>query len=205
LSIDPQLKPIQRIQRIGGLALQSPAMDGRPHGPVYFFSVQVAEGVSLRDLVLPAVERMAPGQQALVVLGLGHLRGRWTDPLVRPAVVDVRHVWGRRGFEDQDLLVAAHLCPGLVDVGRRLQTTDLPGNLLQRGVGDILADDLATWCHPENHATAGAVEHGAEGPHARLQIARGLLELQALGLPLGNCLSQGLQIHQASVLIRALS
>jgi hypothetical protein len=31
------LKPIQRILRGGRLALQPPAMDGRPHRPVDFF------------------------------------------------------------------------------------------------------------------------------------------------------------------------
>jgi hypothetical protein len=175
------------------------------HRPVDLFGVQVAEGVSLGNLVLPAVHRMTSGQQALVVLRLGHWRGRRADPLVGPAVVEVRQVRGRRGLEDQHLLAATDRHPGLLDLDGWLEPANLLGDLLQSGVGDVLADDPASRRHPVKHSPADAVEHGAEGLHARLQLARGLLQLQAVGLALGNRSSQRLQLHQSSVLIRVLS
>lgn len=69
---------------------------------------------------------------------------------------------------------------------RRIEPPDLLGNFLQRRIRHVLAIDLSFLGHPKKHASAIAVEKAAQRLHASLEIAGRFLELQPVGLALGN-------------------
>ena len=64
-------------------------------------------------------------------------------------------------------------------MGGRLEAVGGLGDIAERLVGDGLPLDGAVRPDAEEHHAAGAVQEGAEGLHAFLQLARRALELQS--------------------------
>lgn len=110
---------------------------------------------------------MATGQEALVVFRLGHHRGRRSDPPVRPPVVQVGRVEGRRGPHAKNLLAVADHHSSLLERGRRLDSPKFSGDVPQRSVAHVLPQDPTLIGHSKEHLAARAIEQGAKRSHRR--------------------------------------
>jgi hypothetical protein len=76
-----------------------------------------------------------------------------------------------------------------------LQAADLVGDLAQGGIGDVLTPDDAAVGHAEEDLATGAVQEGAGGLEARLELARRLLEIEPLRYALGDQCSEFVDVH----------
>ncbi len=72
------------------------------------------------------------------------------------------------------------------DVERRLESLARGGDVVQRLLAHLLADDLAARLRADDHAPALAVRERAERLHGFTQLARRALQFEGRGLALGH-------------------
>ena len=185
--LDEQSQPTQDLQRLARAGIVDAAAADRFLQRQHHLAMIEPGSIPARGRpILPAFDGMHLLQQQPLV-GLTRHRPRGVQhPLIADAAKGHRHPRAARDGQHQHFAPRINRHPFHRGEQRRLEALEFLRQLLQRAVGDALADQLAGWGHTQQQPPAASVRKGAERAAGTGLLGGGLLELQRLGLAGGD-------------------
>lgn len=149
--------------------------------------IQVVEGEPLgRGVQLPADATVHALLHAVFNQHLGHGDGGRADPLPVASVVGMRGLGAGLAGHQDDRLARTDVHRADRHLGVRIDAPYSLAELAQRGIADRLPDQGTFVVHAEQDPAASDIEHSAQRLATSGNLAGTALELQRLGLALGN-------------------
>jgi len=130
---------------------------------------------------------VVPVEEEPRVLVLRHHRGGRAHALVRLRLEDERRqLSGGRRLEHDHLPTVADVHAAQLDARGRLEAAEHRRDVAKRDVGDLLADEPTVGTDADQHLATLAVQERTERLAGALQLGGRALELERLGLALGD-------------------